>query len=171
MDHGMDEAGGYEPDPLRLRKRVLARGACHEGVRSRTRAGLRPELAILRSSPVLRGSPCDRSLGAEAGARRPQCRSIAIPVNSRGAGGDIDPGQFMSKVLNMPLDWPWKRVELGHLSHHRYRQRPLSRNVAIAELYHENSKLYAERLPELAAGLIDPEALRSEFVRRRSVGR
>jgi hypothetical protein len=91
-------------------------------------------------------------------------------VNSRGAGGDIDPGQFMSEVLNMPLDWPWKRVELGHLSHHRYRQRPLSRNVAIAELYHENSKLYAERLPELAAGLIDPEALRSEFVRRRSVG-
>jgi hypothetical protein len=92
-------------------------------------------------------------------------------VNSRDAAGGISPGQFMSEVLNLPLDWPYKRVELGSLSHHRYRQRPLSRNVAIAELYHENSKLFAERLPELAADLIDPGALRSEFVRRRSVGR
>ncbi len=82
----------------------------------------------------------------------------------------VDPWQFVFDVFHMPLDWPWKRASLARRSDRDYRQRSLSSNPSIAELYHENSKLYEERLHELAAiSVVDATELSSEFVRRRAM--
>ena len=50
-----------------------------------------------------------------------------------------------------------------------YRHRSMSAHVSIAELYHENSKLFQERLPELSVALVRADAIRKEFLERRAV--
>jgi hypothetical protein len=76
--------------------------------------------------------------------------------------------QFLDEMLFSPLHWPWKTVRLERYSFEDFRQRPLSASISVAELYHENSKLFQQMLPEIAAMRVDA-GLRREFVSRRAV--
>ena len=72
------------------------------------------------------------------------------------------------EILLTPLEWPGRTMRLGRDALLDYRNRPASGTVAIAELFHQNSKLHPAIRSELAA----PEesaALRAEYVRRRAV--
>jgi hypothetical protein len=52
-----------------------------------------------------------------------------------------------------------------------YHHRPTSAQVSVAELYHENSKLFPALVHEIAIPPVEAEGLRAEFVRRRSVAK
>lgn len=77
--------------------------------------------------------------------------------------------QFFNEVLLAPLFWPGKTVRLERNTMVDFRQRSTSPQFAISELYHENSKLFPEMVPEMAACLADADAIRREFVERRAV--
>lgn len=80
----------------------------------------------------------------------------------------LTPQQLFDAVLYSPLHWPWKTTRLERNSLLDYTQRPASANVAIAELYHENSKLFPQILPELAMSRVQAGEVRREFVQRRA---
>jgi hypothetical protein len=71
-------------------------------------------------------------------------------------------------ILVAPLHWPGKTVRLERNSALDYRQRLTSPHVSVAELYHENSKLFPQILPELTVTLVQVAQLRQEFIRRRA---
>lgn len=50
-------------------------------------------------------------------------------------------------------------------------ERSASSHVSVAELYHENSKLFPAKLAELASSELDVGGFRREFVRRRTATR
>jgi hypothetical protein len=75
--------------------------------------------------------------------------------------------RFFDEMLFAPLHWPLKVVRLERDSFEDFRQRPLSAGISVAELYRENSKLFPQALPEIAAMRADP-GLRREFVSRRA---
>jgi hypothetical protein len=50
-----------------------------------------------------------------------------------------------------------------------YSQRSLSARVSVAELYHENSKLFPQMLSELTVSLTQADEFRSEFLQRRAL--
>ena len=84
-----------------------------------------------------------------------------------GAGANRTPQRLFESVLYAPLPLPWKTTWLERDTVRDFAARPASARPAVAELYHENSKLYGEMLSELAAGL-DVSDVRQEFLRRRA---
>jgi hypothetical protein len=81
------------------------------------------------------------------------------------------PGELFEDMGYSPLDWPGKTTRLRRDSVQDVRQRSASTNVALGELYHENSKLYPGRCDELAASRLDLDAVRLAFLRRRAEGK
>jgi hypothetical protein len=69
------------------------------------------------------------------------------------------------------LPWPGKTTRLERDSLRDLVERSTSTQVSVAELYHENSKLFAARRAELLCNELDVGALRREFVRRRTATR
>jgi hypothetical protein len=80
----------------------------------------------------------------------------------------LSPQELFDLVLLSAIHWPGKTVPLEPSSAVEYRQRHYSGRLSIAELYHENSKLYPQLLPQLASSCTDTHAVRMEYVRRRS---
>jgi len=76
--------------------------------------------------------------------------------------------KVFDEVVFSSLDWPWKTVRLEHDTLQDYSQRSSSAIISLAELYHENSKLFTQKLPDLAATRIDSDQLRRGFLERRS---
>lgn len=75
---------------------------------------------------------------------------------------------LFANLLYTPLSWPGKEVRLERNSLLDYHQRSTSANISVAELYHENSKLFPQMLSELTASFADVESFRREFLRRRA---
>lgn len=76
--------------------------------------------------------------------------------------------KLMDQVVFSALDWPGKTVRLERNSQEDYCQRPSSSRLSIAEVYHENSKLFPAMVSELAAATLDTDDVRLEFLRRRA---
>jgi hypothetical protein len=81
----------------------------------------------------------------------------------------MTPQRFFEEVLLAPLFWPGKTIRLERNSIVDFRQRPMAPHVSVAELYHENSKLFPEMLPELNVNFEEASAIRREFVQRRAI--
>jgi hypothetical protein len=75
---------------------------------------------------------------------------------------------LMDEVLFSRVDWPGKTVRLERDTVHDYCLRPTAATVSVAELFHENSKLFPETLPALAAMRTVADDVRDEFLRRRT---
>jgi nitroreductase len=86
----------------------------------------------------------------------------------RRSDDQLDVQALFGQLSDSRLDWPGKTVQLERNSWLDYRQRPVSPNVSVAELYHENSKLYPNMLGELVATRVQVNDFRQEFVRRRA---
>lgn len=76
--------------------------------------------------------------------------------------------ELLEAVASSPLQWPWKSKRFARNSLQDYRQRSLSAHISVAELYHENSKLFPEMLCEITASLTSVEKCRDEFLQRRA---
>lgn len=76
--------------------------------------------------------------------------------------------RLIDEVLHAPIEWPWKTTRLERHSLSDYQQRSVTANVSIAELYHENSKLYPQLLPELAVTQVQPDEFRREVIHLQS---
>ena len=113
--------------------------------------GLRRRQPLSRPSPLLRAAAQPRAGRAPADLRRPQPRSDPLPLRSteaklparRRTRRSLSANDFLAEVRNLSLDWPGKTVRLERNSLHDHWQQPASSQPAIAELYHENSKLFA----------------------------
>lgn len=84
------------------------------------------------------------------------------------AGANWTPQSLFESVLYASLPSPWKTTWLERETVRDFTARPASARLAVAELYHENSKLYGEMLFELAATRLDVSDLRRQFVHRRA---
>lgn len=82
-------------------------------------------------------------------------------ASKRGAHSTFDRVNYSS------LDWPLKTIRLDPDSLEDYNQRTMTPRVSVAELYHENSKLFGGVLDRLAATRLDTDEVRREFLRRR----
>lgn len=80
----------------------------------------------------------------------------------------ISAQELFDELLNPPLQWPWKSVRLERNSLLDYQQRSTSTNVSVAELYHENSKLFPQMVSEVTVVRVQAEELRREFIHRRA---
>lgn len=80
----------------------------------------------------------------------------------------LPPQALFNDVLAGPIYAPGKTVRLERSSALDYRQRSSSAHVSVAELYHENSKLFAQMLAELTATFVRVDEVRHEFLRRRA---
>jgi hypothetical protein len=80
----------------------------------------------------------------------------------------LDTQALFNDVLAGPIYAPGKTVRLERNSALDYRQRATSAHVSVAELYHENSKLFPQMLAELTATLVRVDEVRYEFLRRRA---
>jgi hypothetical protein len=78
------------------------------------------------------------------------------------------PQEFFESVVYATLPWPWKTTWLERDSVRDLTGRPASARIAVAELYHENSKLFAQTVGELASTRVDVADVRGLFVRRRA---
>lgn len=78
------------------------------------------------------------------------------------------PQAFFESVIYASLPWPWKTTWLERDSARDLIGRPASSRVAVAELYHENSKLFPQTMSDLASTRIDVADVRRLFVRRRA---
>lgn len=87
----------------------------------------------------------------------------------RSGHGQMDPTDILRDAVFSPLDWPWKTMRLERDSLYEYRQRAMSAQISVAELYHENAKLCSEVMRGLVVSRVDADNFRREFVRRRSV--
>jgi hypothetical protein len=76
--------------------------------------------------------------------------------------------EFLAEVRDLSIDWPGKSVRLQRDSLSDHWQLPVSPQPAIAELYHENSKLFAGIAASLAAGRTDVPGLRTSVMAKRS---
>lgn len=81
----------------------------------------------------------------------------------------LSANKLMDEVMFSALDWPGKTVRLERDTLQDYCQRPSSAGVSVAEVYHENSKLFPQMREQLTATRVDVDEVRSEFLRRRSV--
>lgn len=86
----------------------------------------------------------------------------------RGTDRKLSPQELLRDVCDFRLDWPGKTVRLERNSVLDYRQRSASAQMSVAELYHENSKLFPNMVGELAARRVDVEEFRREFIKRRA---
>lgn len=80
----------------------------------------------------------------------------------------ISAQKLFDELLYSSLLWPWKTVRLERNSLLDYQQRSISANVSVAELYHENSKLFPQMLSEVTVVRLQAEELRREFIHRRA---
>jgi hypothetical protein len=78
------------------------------------------------------------------------------------------PQEFFESVIYASLPWPWKTTWLERDSARDLTARPASAQVAIAELYHENSKLFPQTMSDLTSTRVDVADVRRLFVRRRA---
>jgi hypothetical protein len=78
------------------------------------------------------------------------------------------PEKFFEEILYSSLHWPAKTVRLDRSSSADFSQRVASAEVSIAELYHENSKLYPQMVSTLDATRVKPDLFRRYFVERRA---
>jgi len=69
---------------------------------------------------------------------------------------------LLGDLRHAPVDPPWKRVRLERDSFMDYRQRSVSANLSVAELYHENSKCF----PQMHHELVGFRTQLAEFRRR-----
>lgn len=76
--------------------------------------------------------------------------------------------KFFDEVTFSALAWPSKSVRLERDTLQDYCQRSATAGISVAELYHENSKLFRRMLSELAVTRVDAGQVRSEFLERRS---
>ena len=83
----------------------------------------------------------------------------------------ITPKKFFDEVVFSPLDWPGKTVRLEAGTLESYCQRSTSGRISLAEVYHENSKLFPAMIADLTAGRVDHAQVRQEFLRRRAESR
>lgn len=83
----------------------------------------------------------------------------------------ITPKKLFDEVVFSPLDWPGKTVRLEAGTLESYCQRSTSGRISIAELYHENSKLFPAMVADLTAFRVDHAQVRQEFLRRRAESR
>ena len=92
----------------------------------------------------------------------------ALPARPRShRPGSAD--EFLAEVRDLTIDWPGKTVRLERDSLDDHWQLPVSPQPAIAELYHENSKLYPGIAASLAAGRTDVHGLKTSVTAKRSV--
>jgi|HubBroStandDraft_6_1064221.scaffolds.fasta_scaffold226308_2 hypothetical protein len=82
--------------------------------------------------------------------------------------GPQTPGEIFEESLYSALPLPWKTTRLQRNSLYDQRCRGMLGSIAVAELYHENSKLHEAMLPELMATRVSPGATRGEFLARRA---
>lgn len=78
------------------------------------------------------------------------------------------PKQFVDELAFSVLDWAGKTIRLERNTAQDFVQRSASSQPSVAELYHENSKLFPALVGELAASHVDIDAVRSEVLRRRA---
>jgi hypothetical protein len=76
---------------------------------------------------------------------------------------------FIAELVRPSVDWSEKRLRLERQSLHDYQQRSISANISIAELYHENSKLFPEMVPRLTGVHMESTDFRLAIVRRRAM--
>lgn len=79
----------------------------------------------------------------------------------------LDAQRIFDRVNYSSMDWPLKTIRLEPDSVEDYNQRTVSPRISVAELYHENSKLFGGMLERLVATHLDPDDVRREFLRRR----
>jgi hypothetical protein len=79
----------------------------------------------------------------------------------------LDARRLFDRVNYSSLDWPLKTIRLEPDTVEECNQRIASPRVSVAELYHENSKLFEGVLDRLAATHVDPDEVRREFLERR----
>jgi hypothetical protein len=91
-------------------------------------------------------------------AMRASCRTQAV----------LTARDFLKEVGRLSLDWPGKTVRLERDSLYDHWQRPVSHQPSIAELYHENSKLFDAVVGELVASRTNVEELRRTVAEQRS---
>jgi hypothetical protein len=89
-----------------------------------------------------------------------------MPSMRRRSDTPLDAEALFAELCQFQLDWPGKTVRLERNSLLDHQQRPTSPNVSVAELYHENSKLYPNMLGELATARVKVNDLRQAFIRR-----
>lgn len=80
----------------------------------------------------------------------------------------LTPKRLVDEVAFVGLDWPGKTVRLERETASDYCQRPASAQPSVAELYHENSKLFPQMAGELTAARVDADGVRREFLGRRA---
>ena len=83
----------------------------------------------------------------------------------------ITPKKLIEEVVYSPLDWPGKTVRLEPSTLESYCQRSASARISLAELYHENSKLFPALVADLTAVRVDHAQLRHEYLRHRAESR
>lgn len=70
-------------------------------------------------------------------------------------------------VLYQPLRWPWKTLRLERSSLDEYRERSISHQPSLAELWHENAKLRWPTPANLLGLRMDVAKFRREYLQRR----
>jgi hypothetical protein len=91
------------------------------------------------------------------------------PMIKRRTETPLRPQQLFDEVLFSPLYWPGKTVSLERNSVLNYCHRSTSAHISVAELYHENSKLFPQMLSEFTVSFTQADEFRREFLRRRAV--
>lgn len=92
----------------------------------------------------------------------------ATPRAARRSRRFLAAKDFRDEVRYKTLDWPGKTTRLERDSMTDVCQRPTAAQPAIAELYHENSKLFAAMVDELTANRIEVEGIRAAAAAQRS---
>jgi len=80
----------------------------------------------------------------------------------------LSASDFLKEAGRLSLEWPGKTVRVERDSLRDHWQRPVSHQPSIAELYHENSKLFEAVAGELLASRMDVDGLRRTVVEQRS---
>lgn len=78
------------------------------------------------------------------------------------------PSELFQRTLFRSATLPWKTVHLDPTALEDYAGRPLSQRVAVAELYHQNSKLYPQHPALAQPPARSPQETRRDFVLRRT---
>lgn len=91
------------------------------------------------------------------------------PMTTRRSQILLNAQELFNEVIASPLSWPGKTIRLERNSAADYRQRSMSAHISIAELYHENSKLFPQMLSELTISFTQSDEFRREFLRRRAI--
>ena len=80
---------------------------------------------------------------------------------------ELSPQRFLNSILFCSIDDPWKTVRLERNVVTEYCQRPLSLQPSLAEIYHENSKLWPQAMAERPTMDVPFGVFREQYIRRR----